>query len=232
MIRGNSWRVGLLAIASIGSSAAVVRAQNTGACCVGSQCYEGAVYGTQAWCDSVGGIFHGVGSSCAGVTCVGGACCNFGSCTDGWNQSLCDGHFGVFHGLGSACATVTCVFGACCDGVGCYDAMTQSACAQGGAMWLWRGWGTNCATSGCATGACLLGSSGAGGCCVDFQQHYCTNYLTGTWHPGVCENYPDFPGCGAQNIPTVSGWALVVMTGLILVVATLVIRTRNYASTA
>ncbi len=133
-----------------------------GACCIDDGvCFEL----TQADCFSVEGVFNGVGTVCADITCETGACClPDGSCVDGLFQTSCETEFnGSYQGAGSACADAPCPepVEACCFPSGCVNLTPTNCLGAGGTP---GGPGSTCATFNCnPTGACCLPD----GACVD-----------------------------------------------------------------
>jgi hypothetical protein len=135
----------------------------------------------QSDCETtLGGVWQGLGSTCATTTCTGGACClDDGTCIDQMAQPDCETtQGGAWQGLGSSCATVICPGGACCLADGsCVDDTTQADCetTQGGA---WQGLGSSCAATTCPGGACCLTD---GTCAGDTTQSLCELLQGGAW---------------------------------------------------
>ncbi len=78
-----------------------------GACCLadGTTCTDN---GTQIDCNVAGGTYLGVGTACAGINCLEGACCfATGFCLD-LIEGDCTGAGGTFQGIGTQCATTVC----------------------------------------------------------------------------------------------------------------------------
>lgn len=136
--------------------------EEIGACCIfDASCFEM----TQSECDSVEGVFNGIGTTCAEFDCLTGACClGDGSCTDGVFESQCEGELnGLYLGDGTECADGNCpeLQQACCFVSGCLN-LTPTDCMNAGGTP--GGPGTNCATYNCnPVGACCLGD----GSCTD-----------------------------------------------------------------
>jgi hypothetical protein len=95
-----------------GSVLSVVLDGTGGACCLpdGSCAFKNT-----NTCQSAGGVFHGVGTACANVSCPQpprGACCLQGSlsCVSVW-QGGCTAQGGVYRGDGTSCALGGCPWG-------------------------------------------------------------------------------------------------------------------------
>jgi hypothetical protein len=117
-------------------------------------------------CANQGGLYQGVGTTCATVTCPEptGACCVGGDCIDDVPESVCVASGGVWQGFGVPCSAVNCnAEGACCIPAtgGCLD-LTEADCLV--ASGVWQGPGTTCAGTVCfPIGACCL----IDGTCID-----------------------------------------------------------------
>jgi hypothetical protein len=76
-----------------------------GACCIGSACLEGE---TEQSCSIEGGLFLGIGTTCAGVECRGACCAVDGACVDGLTIDECASAGGFFLGAGTNCLGAVC----------------------------------------------------------------------------------------------------------------------------
>lgn len=146
-------------------------------------------------CTTLGGLYQGDGTTCAGVTCPQptGACC-FQATNGCLNLQMadCAAAGGVFGGNGTACATFVCFpQGACCLPNGtCTGPVSPATCqGQGG---VFQGNNTTCGGVTCPqpTGACCFQATGG---CLNLTQTNCTT-AGGTWkglgtncsQPNVC----------------------------------------------
>ncbi len=170
-----------------------------GACCFcDGSCADG--FATAADCAAAGGIFQGLGSTCATVTCEEyGACCLCdGVCIDGLTLADCEsgaaGFVGKWQGPCTDCANVVCEpYGACClcDGT-CVDMVTRVDCTDpAGLNGKFQGACTDCNSVDCEPfGACCLPD----GTCVDMLTLAdCEGPAFGGIYQGDCTN------CGATS---------------------------------
>ncbi|QOJ13181.1 MAG: hypothetical protein HRU75_00390 [Planctomycetia bacterium] len=122
-------------------------------------------------CACLGGVFRGVGSTCAPNPCPG-ACCIDGLCS--WRTSLdCANAGGVYYGNGSTCVPSPCEH-ACCFEDGSCQMLTTTAClAANGDSW---GPLSSCTPNPCVpvTGACCRFDGG----CDDLTQAACATVGT------------------------------------------------------
>lgn len=138
-----------------------------GACCLtafdsasGStitKCFDGI---SEALCDAAGGdedsFYHGGGSTCATVTCVGACCLPNGGCLDTLRAACEAIPNSRFNGETTTCATVTCTGACCVSGGTCID-LSRDACLAL-AESVFGGIGSACATFDCP-GACCLSAT-------------------------------------------------------------------------
>jgi len=87
-----------------------------GACCVdsisGYTCQDN-LSATQ--CSSLSGLFQGIGSACADVTCPEHPCCLGPTCSEGYSPLECSNVGGTYKPADANCSTVVCTpTGACC----------------------------------------------------------------------------------------------------------------------
>jgi len=152
---------------------------------------------------------------------VPGACClPDATCQEPITQAECAALGGTHQGDASICADAT---GACClpDDT-CQDAMTQTACTgQGGTF---QGTCTTCAND--VLGACCLPDA----TCQDGLTAAQCTAQNGT-HQGGCSVCTGAPGECKVNVPTVSQWGLVLMTLLVVIAGTIILRGRGMAHT-
>jgi hypothetical protein len=139
----------------------------TGACCVDELCTEE----TCSECNSLGGVFQGVGTACAGE---GGYECpcdppadpaECQKCVDGEAVSYCpESRPYCCEGV---CRDAPC--GACCDGEGGCDQQSEAACEGGGGYW--QGPGTICCEDVVASEDCprVCKSPYDSSCCADLD---------------------------------------------------------------
>ncbi len=123
----------------------------TGACCIPStlSCDQT----TAAVCTCIGGVFHGLGSSCAAANCPSpGACClTDGSCIQATPAACANNAGAIYRGDSTACASANCPqppTGACCMEDGSCTVLTQAQCAAaiGG---IYHGDNVTCANANC-----------------------------------------------------------------------------------
>ena len=108
-------------------------AENTGACCNGTDCS----IKTYAACSTAGGVYKGNGVPCDATTCAEktGACCVGAVCTTK-TSAECSAASGVYKGDDVACTVTICQesTGACCNGTTC-STKTSVACLAGGGVY-------------------------------------------------------------------------------------------------
>ena len=163
-----------------------------GACCppFGAVCVPDI---TQLECEQVmGGTYLGNGSTCAGVSCTEGACCDLldqGNCQV-LEQTICEsqvpiGRF-IFFGNGTTCSPNPCPApptGACCflDAGGCPTCVvtTELDCMNRPGPGIFQGPDIQCTTSIClgsfpvVCGACCDDGLGGTGVCTQTLQQNC-----------------------------------------------------------
>jgi hypothetical protein len=155
-----------------------------------------------------------LGQSSFGV--IGACCLPSGMCQDSTSQAECVVLGGTHQGENSTCPNVA---GACClsDGM-CQDATTQTSCTSMGGTF--QGTCSKCA------------AHVAGACCLPDQT--CQNGMTpsecaaqnGT-HRGGCTVCTGEPGKCPAPIPAVSEWGVLVMSLLVMVGGTIILRQRE-----
>lgn len=130
----------------------------SGACCVSGTCQTSR---TASQCAAAGGVYLGDGSSCAGGTCLLGACCHRdGTCENGRVAVECTGD-GDVYSRGFQCDQVSCQpKGACCTDGTC-SLKSALACESGGGDY--GGDLTECFEDACVPTACchLVDEQGA-----------------------------------------------------------------------
>lgn len=144
---GKSWRGG-------GTTCTTGVCPPTSACCVNGPSGPGdlrtcVTVFSQQECASLGGLWLGSGSSCAGNNPCVYACCSGGTCYErGIGQfGNCSGS-DEFMGYGTSCSTANiCATGACCESATVCTQRTPTACAALGGSF--RGVGTSCASTQC-----------------------------------------------------------------------------------
>ena len=148
--------IGLLTIATGSTSAHAAESArgDSGACCIGGDCYQTTV----EECEAVGGGWSG--GPCDNCTCSPcGTCCDGVDCYEDVSQDDC-AFFGDWYGS-TPCADIACgpTTGACCWEYSCYD-VTEEECYDFDSLYaVWLGEGTSCATDKCPppAGACCDG---------------------------------------------------------------------------
>ena len=148
--------IGLLTIATGSTSAHAAESArgDSGACCIGGDCYQTTV----EECEAVGGGWSG--GPCDNCTCSPcGTCCDGVDCYEDVSQDDC-AFFGDWYGS-TPCADIACgpPTGACCWEYSCYD-VTEEECYDFDSLYaVWLGEGTSCATDKCPppAGACCDG---------------------------------------------------------------------------
>lgn len=170
---------------------------NTGACCFcDGSCAD---VPTAADCAALGGVFHGIGTTCATIMCEPyGACCYCdGVCADNITASACLSTGGTFHPC-LTCAEILCEpTGACClcDGT-CVDNVTFAVCTDPLALnGKWQGPCSTCIAGQCEPyGACCLPD----GTCVDMLSKLaCEGAAFGGVYQGDCTD------CSSVDCPPV-----------------------------
>jgi len=182
-----------------------------GACCKGTWPALACSIESEAQCIADGGNFLGQNTTCDGVDCNSGACCQFsGSCTDE-QEFLCISP-AEFHGYGTVCSTTRCE-GVCQIGDGCeqdpqdrcacYDDLTYAECQalipsySGSSFWLLSG---DCITNPCPP----VFPSGLGACCDEFcncvdgvSEADCISFGGTFWlEDANCAPFGNACGCG------------------------------------
>jgi len=151
-----------------------VRRPTGGACCIDGEC--SVISSTD--CADAGGNFLGGGSTCEGVDCTQGACCDEdGSCTV-TTEVECTG---VYQGDGTDCDSNPCPppgTGACCvDGV----CSIHSAIDCAGIGGNYQGDDTDCDPNPCDIGACCN--------CFGCEYPRTVDMCIGAWYSGaVCDD--------------------------------------------
>ncbi|MBT6283205.1 MAG: DNRLRE domain-containing protein [Phycisphaerae bacterium] len=175
--------------------------------CVGACCIDSDGDGASDVCENVsgsscvgimGGVFQGIGTSCATDPCVvglSGACCmSAGNACTEQVENVCLGLGGTFQGENSVCEAVGCFYlssyGACCinDGDACAQLLNEDCELIGG---IYAGNNTLCELVDCfpsqSAGACCV----AGDICADVVSEINCDALGGVYQDGVfCETNP------------------------------------------
>ncbi len=166
---GGLWGPAATAAAGTSVSGSVFTVSVIGACCdtMTASCSLNSAAGC------TGGLFQGVGTSCASTACPGGACCQnaTGSCT--FTGTLGCAGARTFFGTGTACTPTICPAGTCCAADGTCQALIQSACSQ---SWVQGG---ACSPNTCPQPGTCCSSVGA---CFASLQAACA--AGGTWSQG------------------------------------------------
>ena len=188
--------------------------QGVGATCGGTQACclsdDSCVMADALCCvNELGGTPPGPGSTCGGME----ACCDAAGVCYLADRTCCLANGDTPQGPGSACTQPE----ACCFNDGTCAMLDPFCCAdQGGAP---QGVGATC---GGMEACCLPDNS-----CVMADALCCVNELGGTPQgPGTdCDPNP----CAQEPIPTVSEWAIIAMTLLMLTAGTVILRRRRPA---
>lgn len=181
-----------------------------GPCCIGEWPSITCSLLSEADCIAAGGSFPG-GTTCEGVDCNSGACCETdGGCSDtlAFLCGDCAPGNSCWEGYGTACSSFRCE-GVCStcqncpfEGCNCYENLTYDECQTFSTTQRSVGWllGGNCAVNDCCyfwfptccatdMGACCP----AVGACVDNATLAECNAVSGTWYQGC--------GCGSPFVP-------------------------------